>query len=310
MPAYNAADYIEKAIRSVLDQTYDNLCLIIVNDGSTDQTSNILSNFLNEKRIKIITQNNTGIAGAYKKAFEYIDGDYVMFLDSDDALAPNTLKELSVIATQSHSDIMQFGISYFDVTWSHKRDLVFQDKEIVSCEEILVNYFSGINNGTDRPNLGIRAYKKELLLDFVFPPIGSLGIDEILNLFCMTRCRKITFISKSFYLCQQRVNSVSRIKSSIKKVAGVLLSYEEMEKILMLRYPEYTDLLYVKFAKFYISHLNIIKRLPTYATNKKDFSRYLDTLRKSSRVKLDVKVKLRMFFLDKFPFLSIILSKN
>lgn len=310
MPAYNAADDIEKAINSVINQTFSDFCLIVVNDGSTDNTAEVLEKFSGDNRIKIITQNNTGISGAYQKAFEYIDGDYVMFLDSDDALVPDALKEISEIIGQKAPDIVQFGISYFDESWNHKTDLVFAEKDILSNSSIMLNYFEGINNGSDRPNLGIRAYKRELLSGFDFPPIGSLGIDEILNLFCMTKCNKITFIPKPFYLCQQRTNSVSRIKTSPKKVAGILLSYQEMEKVLQAHHAEFADLLYVKFVKFYVSHLNIIKNLPAYQANKADFNRYVSVVKKTSRVKLNAKLKLRIFLLTHLPFLSIILSKN
>ena len=73
MPAYNAAKDIEKAINSVLNQKYQNFSLIIINDGSTDNTEEILYKFSNDERVRIIKQNNTGISGAYKKAFEYFD---------------------------------------------------------------------------------------------------------------------------------------------------------------------------------------------------------------------------------------------
>ena len=310
MPAYNSEKDIEKAINSVLEQTYSDFCLIVVNDGSTDNTAEILSKFSNDNRIKIISQNNTGIAGAYKKAFEYIDGDYVMFLDSDDALAQDALTELTGTIEQSNSDIVQFGISYFNEAWEHKKDLVFDSKEILGNEKILEHYFTGLNDGSNRPNLGIRVYKRELIGDFVFPPIGSLGIDEILNLFCMTKCQKITFVPNSFYLCQQRTNSVSRIKPSVEKVSGVLLSYKEMEKILLPQHSQFMDLLYVKFIKFYVSHLNIIKKMSTYKENREDFKRYVSLVKQSSRISLGTKLKIRIFLLVHFPFLSAVLSKN
>lgn len=309
MPAYNAAKDIEKAIESVLSQTYPQFSLVVVNDGSTDNTADVINKFAHDERIKIITQNNTGIAGAYQNAFSHIDGDYVMFLDSDDALAPNGLEEIADKITKTQADIVQFGISYFDENWSHKRDLVFAEREIVSNETILLNYFNGINDGSDRPNLGIRAYKRDLLLDFEFPEIGSLGIDEILNLYAMTRCNKIAFTAKPYYLCQQRTDSVSRIKPSAKKVAGVLLSYKEMEKILLAQHSEFMDLLYLKFIRFYVSHLNIIKSLSTYKLHKEDFNRQIIIVNSSPRIHLNVKTKLRIFALAHFPFLSAVLSK-
>ena len=310
MPAYNAEKDLEKAIRSVLAQTHSDFLLIVVNDGSTDQTAEILHDFEKDGRIKILSQNNTGIAGAYQNAFAHLDGDYVMFLDSDDALAPEALQEIAEAIEKTKSDMVQFGISYFDEEWNHKRDLLFQDRTITSNDSILHNYFTGINNGSDRPNLGIRAYKRELLADFIFPPKGSLGIDEILNLYGMKKAETLTFLSKPYYLCQQRVNSVSRIKPSAKKVAGILQLYSEMEKILLPTHSEFQDLLYVKFVRFFISHLNIIKKLPAYKTYKANFRKYLSVTKKSSRVRFSKKDKMRIFLLSHAPFLSAVLSKN
>ncbi len=309
MPAYNAATDIEKAINSVISQSYEDFLLIVVNDGSQDNTEEILNSFADNEKVKVINQQNTGIAGAYKKAFEELDGDYIMFLDSDDAMEKNALEEISECIEKTNADIVQFGISYFSESWEYKRSLIFPEKEIVSNENILLDYFNGLNNGTNRPNLGIRAYKSELLNNFIFPPIASLGIDEILNLFGMTKCNKIAFMPKAYYLCQQRGNSVSRIKPSSKKVSGVLASYREMEKILLENHSSFADLLYLKFIRFYISHLNIIKKLPSYKTDKQDFKRYVKTVKDSSRIKLGFKLNLRISLLLIFPFLSFVLSK-
>lgn len=310
MPAYNAANDIEKAIKSVLNQTYSDFRLIVVNDGSTDDTLTVLNRFANEERIKILTQENTGIAGAYELAFKYLDGDYIMFLDSDDALAPNALEEICETVTHKNPDIVQFGISYFDESWKHKKDLVFAQREINEHHQILLNYFNGINDGSDRPNLGIRAYRKEMLADFVFPPIGSLGIDEILNLYAMTKCQKIAFVPKAYYLCQQRTSSVSRIKPTVKKVGGVLRSYDEMERIILENHAEFQDLLYAKFIKFYVGHLSLIRELSTYQEQKKKFRYQVSIVKKSTRVRFSKKMRIGIFMLSHFPFLASWISQK
>ncbi len=85
MPCYNAAQYIESAIRSVLSQTHTNLELIIVNDGSKDQTEKIIKSF-DDSRIKYIAQRNSGQCVASNTGLNHSTGDYIKFFDADDVM--------------------------------------------------------------------------------------------------------------------------------------------------------------------------------------------------------------------------------
>lgn len=92
MPAYNAAAYIGEAICSVLQQTWQQWELIIVDDGSTDDTLQIVNNYsAKDNRIQVIHQSNAGVCAARNVALRYIIGDYVLFLDADDKLELNKM---------------------------------------------------------------------------------------------------------------------------------------------------------------------------------------------------------------------------
>jgi glycosyltransferase involved in cell wall biosynthesis len=92
MPAYNAEKYIGQAIESVLDQTYSNWELIIVNDGSKDGTAKVIARF-RDKRIKAISQLNSGEATARNTALKAVQGKYLAFLDADDVFLPHHLEQ-------------------------------------------------------------------------------------------------------------------------------------------------------------------------------------------------------------------------
>lgn len=95
MPVYNREKTIYKAIRSVINQTYENWKLLIIDDGSTDRTVNIINPFLHDKRIRLIKCNeNKGISSALNTALRFIDTPYFVQLDSDDWFESNTLQEL------------------------------------------------------------------------------------------------------------------------------------------------------------------------------------------------------------------------
>jgi len=92
MPAYNSSRWISDSIQSVLDQYYEQWELLIVDDGSTDNTKNIVKDFLNDKRIKYYYQENSGPAVARNYGISKASGKYLAFLDSDDLWKPNKLE--------------------------------------------------------------------------------------------------------------------------------------------------------------------------------------------------------------------------
>lgn len=92
LPVYNGENYIESAILSVLNQTYNNYELIIINDGSTDGTIKILKKFANIDKIKIFNQENKGVSSARNLGISNVSGDILMFLDADDLYLPNYLE--------------------------------------------------------------------------------------------------------------------------------------------------------------------------------------------------------------------------
>lgn len=93
IPAYNCENYIGATIETALNQTWQNKEIIIVDDGSTDNTLNIARQYENKyPNLKVYTQKNTGACNARKKGFAYCKGDLIQFLDGDDLMAPNKIQ--------------------------------------------------------------------------------------------------------------------------------------------------------------------------------------------------------------------------
>ncbi len=93
IPAYNSEQFIEATIRSCLAQTYDNIEIIIVDDGSTDRTLSISKELeIHHPQIKVFSQNNLGACKARNIAFEKSTGDYIMYLDADDLISPDKIQ--------------------------------------------------------------------------------------------------------------------------------------------------------------------------------------------------------------------------
>ncbi len=108
VPAYNSSDYIKECISSVLMQkTSYNYELIVINDGSKDDTLEKINLFKENKHLKIITQENKGFSGARNRGIDESLGKYIMFLDSDDLLCENSIEKLIKTAKEKKADIVQ-----------------------------------------------------------------------------------------------------------------------------------------------------------------------------------------------------------
>ncbi|MGI6469954.1 MAG: glycosyltransferase family 2 protein, partial [Paludibacteraceae bacterium] len=105
MPLYNAALYVEEAIQSVVNQTYTDWELIIVDDGSTDDSLAVVKRYESDK-IRVYTQPNSGACVARNKALSLAQGAFVKFLDADDLVAPDCLeKQVAQIQTLAANQI-------------------------------------------------------------------------------------------------------------------------------------------------------------------------------------------------------------
>ena len=121
LPVYNSQNYIRKAIESVLQQTFEDFELIIVNDGSTDNTSSIISEF-DDERIRLIEQENSGPGASRNNALEMALGDYIMFLDSDDWFCEDALEVAYGEITKYDADMTFFQMINWDEEVFYEND--------------------------------------------------------------------------------------------------------------------------------------------------------------------------------------------
>ena len=106
IPAYNIEDYIGRCLDSIISQTYKNLEIIVVDDGSRDYTGEILDNYAKkDRRIKVIHKENGGLSDARNKGIEIATGEYIGFVDSDDYIASDMFETLFNLAKNHHSNL-------------------------------------------------------------------------------------------------------------------------------------------------------------------------------------------------------------
>lgn len=137
MPAYNVEKYIEASIRSVLNQTYRNWELIIVDDGSTDLTSQIVKKFEGlDKRIKYIFQNNSKQAIARNNGVHNAEGEILAFLDADDLWLPQKL-EISM----AFFDCNKFDLLFTDAYYAETKEIVILSTELKKMNVLEMEYY-------------------------------------------------------------------------------------------------------------------------------------------------------------------------
>ncbi|MFN3917736.1 MAG: glycosyltransferase [Flavobacteriales bacterium] len=137
IPAYNAEKYIEETVASVINQSYKNIELIVVNDGSKDNTLKKLETF-NDKRLKIITQPNSGVSVARNKGFEMAKGEYICFLDADDVFKPeNILAKKIYLDENTHIGLVHSTMSVIN-SHSEKTGEIMSGKEGFVLDDLLL----------------------------------------------------------------------------------------------------------------------------------------------------------------------------
>ena len=132
VPIYNAEEYLPKCIDSLINQTYQNIEIILLNDGSTDNTQNIIASY-KDKRIIAINKKNTGIADTRNEGIKKSTGEYIMFVDSDDYLELNSIELLIKKLEKDKSDIVMFN--YYLETPNQQIEIKLPINNISSIKE-------------------------------------------------------------------------------------------------------------------------------------------------------------------------------
>ncbi|WP_034549659.1 glycosyltransferase [Carnobacterium funditum] len=115
VPVYNVEEYIEECLESIINQTYQELEILVIEDGSTDESPQRIQNYLSDDRIIFIEQKNKGLSGARNTGMAKATGKYILFVDSDDYIDTNLLSELVPLMEGKKLDLIRFnGMAFTD----------------------------------------------------------------------------------------------------------------------------------------------------------------------------------------------------
>lgn len=208
--AYNIQDYIKRCLDSIINQTLIEIEIIVVNDGSTDDTLKFITTFANEDtRIKVINKKNEGLIEARKSGFKIANGEFILFVDGDDWLEVECLEILYKNAKNNKSDIVLYNAfySYFD------RKEPFDTFRIKNMKKDIV---TELFIGNISPVIWAKFIRREFinLSDIEFPNDISYAEDLALVSNLFINSPKISFCHKRLYNYYQRNDSITKISNS------------------------------------------------------------------------------------------------
>lgn len=204
VPVYNVEKYLKRCIESIINQTYQNLEIILVDDGSTDNSLKLCNYYkTKDKRIKVIHQSNRGLSSARNSGLKESNGDYICFVDSDDWINLNFVKVLFETSQNTNSQIVEC-----------KTKKVYDFKEEKDMESFQVYSFTGKNcfyefiKGTYfKQTVWNKIYKRNIIEGMFFED-GKIHEDEFWSYQIFNRANKVTSIDFFGYYYFQRNGSI------------------------------------------------------------------------------------------------------
>ena len=274
IPVYNAEKYIEKCLYSIKRQTYSNYEIIIVDDGSKDNSLKICEKFKNENKsiiLKIFTQKNEGPSSARNKGISNAEGDYIIFVDADDYLGENLLETLLSCCekdTMIRSNYKTFkGNKIFNTKTERDKILVGD-----FIEKILANSFPGCVWGCLFETKIIKKMKFSSELHFME---DTLFLVEYLN-----NIKYVKFGEANYYYCLSNTNSITLSSDNIlKNIKSFNKSLDEINLITRNSYEKLIDNKKIILIEKELAKVSKFKELKTIINNQ-DFISIINKIQK------------------------------
>lgn len=224
IPVYNSEQYLKECIESIRDQTYKNVEIVIVDDGSTDSTKEIIEVYLKiDERISAFYQDNKGPAQARNNGMTHSVGDYFLFFDSDDILNHDTIQKMVDIIEKENADIVMGNY----ITVNHEGKFI-EEINITDIERVILE--NGVKECSKlSPNPGNKLYKADIIkkrrIKFCDTYIG-----EDLNFYLkfLLFASKIAILENSLY--QYRILSSSISRTYTLKILDIIDSLADLKE--------------------------------------------------------------------------------
>lgn len=252
IPVYNVEDYIELTLQSLLSQTLEEIEIILIDDGSTDNSQQIIQSYAKKyENIKVILQQNSGPSSARNRGIKQANGDFIVFVDSDDLLPENSIELRYNAAIQQNADIVIGGTYKFNSKrkWPMVKHFLGEgEKHVVTDSDIL--WTVGPCN---------KIYKTEIIKKLKFPEHIKYAEDQVFVIQAYLNAKKIYSINETVYY--YRMREVSGNDSLTQQIytdsANVLRQIYDVWTTTCCRINQYTenDFFRISIKKNYLNRL-------------------------------------------------------
>lgn len=236
MPVYNTAEYLKASIESILYQSYRSIELIIVNDGSTDESGIILEHYKSQdSRVKLLKQSNSGQSIARNTALDITCGKYIYFMDSDDILNEDALMACYNKAESNNLDLVFFDarIFYDELSepfgFDYNRKMLLDSNTVYKGTDVLSLL---LDNKLFRAAPWMHFVRRDIIENYslrFFP--GIIHEDELFIPQLYLRSKKVGYIPQDFFSRRVRSNSTMTKKFSQKNIDGYLMVVNELNDL-------------------------------------------------------------------------------
>lgn len=258
VPVYNVERYICHCVESIIDQTYTNIEIFLVDDGSPDRCGKICDNYAQmDHRIKVIHKENGGLSDARNVAIDIANGEYITFVDSDDYIAKDYIQYLVDILEKNDADISGCCAKRYHEGDEDKDEEKTQiDKRVLSFtnqEALEDNFYQKhiLNNAWGK------VYKRKLFEEIRYP-VGRLYEDLGTTYKLISKSKKIVWGMSEKYFYLQRDNSIMTRKFSINNMDRILMS-EELLEFTKQNFPEIEK---AAISRNFVSNMQVLRELP------------------------------------------------
>ena len=304
VPVYNVEKYLRKCVDSILNQTFKDFELILVDDGSIDTSGKICDEYnLKDNRIKVIHKENGGLSSARNAGLDIAQGEYIGFVDSDDWIELDMYEELYKICKENDTDVGIVGINYGGASEKKKSKKI----EIYSNKLILDDLVYNKGKEITWPAWN-KLWLKKVIGESRFKE-GRIYEDGLFLYSLSFKIKKVAKIDYEAYNYRMDNESITRSKIS-KKQVDFLYNTLDIYKFLPSPYKEemfirdlirYTEYILLEMIKQKNINKDIIKEI------KKFYNDNFKMVKKEN--KLSGFLKWKLFVLSKYPKIYILLKK-
>lgn len=219
IPVYNVEYYLEECLNSIINQTYKNIEIIIVNDGSTDHSWDIIKEYARkDSRIIVINQKNQGLSIARNVGIQKSTGDYLLFVDSDDYISLEVCQTaVDFMKRYGKMDMLQFARYRFNINKRIKEEICLDDTLVYEGIDLLER---SVKKGRFFASSCNKIYRRDFLKQYGMKFIKGIYHEDLYFVFqCMLYCKTIALLPDTYYFYRITVGSITNtIKERDKDV--------------------------------------------------------------------------------------------